>query len=223
MWRRPQQELLDEMIATGMEAVLVKVAAMGLDPARHLGKTIGAMRNRLVDLHAKFELHVCGEGGEYETLVLNCPLYKSRIVLDHAEVVIHSDDAFAPVGYLVIRAAHLERKDPLEYTAALQHALAAVRPSNHELAAVDSSMSTLPVIAADVAGPCLGGSAAGHGFFVMHGLTAPRETLESEVEAALATLLGILSQHSMSKENIVQIRLLVGFFQAGLSMGFISG
>ena len=30
LWRRDQQELLSEMISSGIEAVLVKVAAMGI-------------------------------------------------------------------------------------------------------------------------------------------------------------------------------------------------
>ncbi len=50
LWQRDQAELLAEMIAAGMEAVLIKVA-------------------------------VCGEGGEYETLTLDCPLFKQRITL----------------------------------------------------------------------------------------------------------------------------------------------
>ena len=26
-----------------------------------------------------YDLHVCGEGGEYETMTLDCPLFKRRI------------------------------------------------------------------------------------------------------------------------------------------------
>lgn len=31
--------------------------------------------------NAMYGLHVCGEGGEYETLTLDSPLFKQRIVL----------------------------------------------------------------------------------------------------------------------------------------------
>ena len=41
-------------------------------------------------------------GGEYESLTLDCPLFKKRIVIDQKEVVMHSDDAFAPVAYLKV-------------------------------------------------------------------------------------------------------------------------
>ena len=65
---------------------------------------------------------MCGEGGEFETLVLDCPLFKKQIVLygaefwlnadayyrDNTRKVIHSDDAFAPVAYLITQSYHLE-------------------------------------------------------------------------------------------------------------------
>ncbi|MCI02302.1 meiotically up-regulated protein 71-like protein, partial [Trifolium medium] len=37
LWKQDQSVLLNEMIANGIVAVTVKVAAMGLDPAKHLG------------------------------------------------------------------------------------------------------------------------------------------------------------------------------------------
>ena len=59
------------MIGAGVEAVLIKVASMGLD-AVHLGKSIAEMRPTLAALHERFGLHVCGEGGEYVGLSF-CP------------------------------------------------------------------------------------------------------------------------------------------------------
>ena len=38
------------------------------------------------DLNAKFDVHPCGEGGEYETFVLDCPLFKRKIVVKEKEV-----------------------------------------------------------------------------------------------------------------------------------------
>lgn len=40
MWHQPQQLLLQSMIAAGVHAVLVKVAAMGLHPGKHLGRSL---------------------------------------------------------------------------------------------------------------------------------------------------------------------------------------
>ena len=36
LWHQPQLKLLEDMIASGIEAVFVKVAAMGLKPQKHL-------------------------------------------------------------------------------------------------------------------------------------------------------------------------------------------
>eukprot|EP00079_Xenopus_tropicalis_P009126 XP_002932882.1 PREDICTED: diphthine--ammonia ligase isoform X1 [Xenopus tropicalis] len=110
LWRRKQEELLDEMISSGLKAILIKVAAFGLDPDKHLGKTLEDMRPYLKQLSDKYGVHVCGEGGEYETLTLDCPLFKKRIVVDSAEVTMHSNDAFAPVAYLRLSKLHLEDK-----------------------------------------------------------------------------------------------------------------
>jgi hypothetical protein len=49
LWQRDQGELLSEMIDAGMEAILIKVAGIGLKPM-HLGKTLAEMQPLLVDL-----------------------------------------------------------------------------------------------------------------------------------------------------------------------------
>lgn len=35
----------------------------------------------LFQLSAQYGVHVCGEGGEYETLTLDCPLFSKKIVV----------------------------------------------------------------------------------------------------------------------------------------------
>lgn len=88
------------MIDNGLEAVLIKVAGAGLTE-KHLGKSLAQMQPTLHKLarfvfllmrdpglnsmkcHQRdmFQTHVCGEGGEYETLTLNSVLFKQRIEL----------------------------------------------------------------------------------------------------------------------------------------------
>nr|XP_051678522.1 diphthine--ammonia ligase isoform X8 [Oryctolagus cuniculus] len=110
LWQRNQEDLLREMIASNVQAVIIKVAAFGLDPDKHLGKTLDQMEPILLELSKKYGVHVCGEGGEYETFTLDCPLFKKKIIVDSSEVVIHSADAFAPVAYLRFLELHLEDK-----------------------------------------------------------------------------------------------------------------
>ncbi|KAF9316151.1 ATP binding domain 4 [Podila horticola] len=109
LWQRDQEELLHEMAQAGVNAVLIKIAAMGLKK-QHLGQSIGDMFPHLCKMNQEFDLHICGEGGEYETITLDCPLFKKKIVVDESEIVIHSDDAFAQVAYLRFKQLHLEKK-----------------------------------------------------------------------------------------------------------------
>ncbi|KAI0776109.1 hypothetical protein BD413DRAFT_649402 [Trametes elegans] len=109
LWQRDQEELLSEMIEANLSAILIKVAGIGLT-AKHLGKTLAEMQPTLLKMNRLYGSHICGEGGEYETLTLDCPLYKSRINLDEVETVIHSDNDFATVAYLRIKKASLQPK-----------------------------------------------------------------------------------------------------------------
>ncbi|KAF7355433.1 Diphthine--ammonia ligase [Mycena sanguinolenta] len=84
LWQRDQGKLMAEMIAAGMEAILIKVAGIGLT-AKHLGNTLAQMEPTFIKLNNLYGAHICGEGGEYETLTLDCPLFKHRIVLIEVE------------------------------------------------------------------------------------------------------------------------------------------
>ena len=82
LWQRNQSELLKEMLDNNMKIVIVKVASLGLKPAELLGKEITPeMLTYFDSLKTSFGFNVCGEGGEYETFTLHCPLYKRTIVL----------------------------------------------------------------------------------------------------------------------------------------------
>ncbi|QDZ24659.1 diphthine--ammonia ligase [Chloropicon primus] len=108
MWRRDQSELLAEMVDNGLQSILIKVACLGLVPHKHLGKTIGQMQPKLEELSGQFGVHVCGEGGEYETLTLDCPLFKyGRIVVDKSRCVL--DDS-GEAGNFVVEEYHVEGK-----------------------------------------------------------------------------------------------------------------
>jgi diphthine-ammonia ligase len=53
LWQRDQADLLSEMIYAGMEAVVIKVAGIGLKP-NHLGKTLTEMQPTLIKLVTHF-------------------------------------------------------------------------------------------------------------------------------------------------------------------------
>ncbi|VDL78935.1 unnamed protein product [Nippostrongylus brasiliensis] len=97
--QRVEDELLNEMIARGLTAILIKVAAVGLNK-EHLGKKLSEMETTLDRLHSQYGVHPCGEGGEYESFVLDCPLFRKRILVEESQVITHQYDPVAPVHYL---------------------------------------------------------------------------------------------------------------------------
>uniref|UniRef100_A0AAG5CXW1 Diphthine--ammonia ligase n=1 Tax=Anopheles atroparvus TaxID=41427 RepID=A0AAG5CXW1_ANOAO len=111
LWRRDQTELLQEMIDCQVHAIIIKVAALGLMPDRHLGKSLKEMQPHLLLMRDKYGLNVCGEGGEYETFTLDCPLFRRRIVVDDVQTVISSADPVCPVGYLNFTKLRLVPKE----------------------------------------------------------------------------------------------------------------
>ncbi|KAK9831634.1 hypothetical protein WJX74_003462 [Apatococcus lobatus] len=109
MWRQPQAQLLQAMIDSGIHAILVKVAAIGLDPHRHLGKDLASVQPHLHKLNRLYGSNICGEGGEYETLAVGGPLFRhASILLDQWDVRLHSQDSVAPVGVLHPISFHLK-------------------------------------------------------------------------------------------------------------------
>lgn len=102
------------MIDCQVYAIIIKVAALGLIPDRHLGKSLKEMQPHLLNMKDKYGLNVCGEGGEYETFTLDCPLFKSRIVVDDVQTVISSADPVCPVGYLNFTKLRLVPKERTE-------------------------------------------------------------------------------------------------------------
>lgn len=109
LWKLDQGDLLLEMIEKDVKAILIKVAALGLNFS-HLGKYLEDIRPHLLLMEDKYGLNVCGEGGEFETLVLDCPLYKQSIQILESEIITHSKDDIAPVGFLNIKSAILVHK-----------------------------------------------------------------------------------------------------------------
>ncbi|MBW0470339.1 hypothetical protein O181_010054 [Austropuccinia psidii MF-1] len=114
LWQRNQDELLGEMIKASLESLLIKVASIGLMPG-HLGKTLKEMQPILQVLNSKYDVHICGEGGEYETFTTDCPLFQSKILLDKVQLIDHPESSpISPVAYLRLLSATLVSKPIIE-------------------------------------------------------------------------------------------------------------
>ena len=81
LWRVPQRECCDGC-ATRARRGLVKVAAMGLSPSKHLGASIADASEELCRIEDEYGSYCAGEGGEFETLVVDCPMFvRGRLAL----------------------------------------------------------------------------------------------------------------------------------------------
>jgi len=83
LWGEDPRELVEAMLEAGFEILIVQVAARGLDES-WLGRTLD--RAALADLEAlneEYGVHVLGEGGEFETLVVDGPHMDRRIELEY--------------------------------------------------------------------------------------------------------------------------------------------
>lgn len=66
--------MVQGMVDAGLHSIVVKVASLGLSQ-KHLGKSLAQLQPVLLGLADKFSCNACGEGGEYETLTLDGPMF----------------------------------------------------------------------------------------------------------------------------------------------------
>ncbi len=109
LWGKEPSTVVREEIAAGMDIRLVHLAAEPLD-ADLIGRRLDVplleeLIRRSRDVR---RLNVAGEGGEFETLVVDAPFFQRRLVIDEQEIVRQTDTT-----QLIVRKAHLAPKGAL--------------------------------------------------------------------------------------------------------------
>jgi predicted ATP pyrophosphatase (TIGR00289 family) len=105
LWHKNPLDILTEIVALKFDVIITGVYAYGLD-SEWLGRRIDdAAIKDLVELNRKYDVSLVGEGGEYETLVLDASLFKRRIKIIEAEKVWKDQN-----GYFLVKRAKLESK-----------------------------------------------------------------------------------------------------------------
>eukprot|EP01063_Lacrimia_lanifica_P014330 TRINITY_DN20949_c0_g1_i1.p1 TRINITY_DN20949_c0_g1~~TRINITY_DN20949_c0_g1_i1.p1 ORF type:complete len:655 (+),score=176.74 TRINITY_DN20949_c0_g1_i1:67-2031(+) len=138
LWQRDQDTYVAELVDEAFDVKLIKIASMGLT-RRHLGQSLSELQDYLMSLDY---CHSAGEGGEYESLVVDCPLFKTqRLELTDAVIVDISKDKFAPVAHMEFATALVDKEDP-----PVPITRAPLPPPQHSFR--------------DTAGICVGGDAA---------------------------------------------------------------
>jgi len=79
LWHKDEIKYLQELINNKFKVIITGVFAYPLDKS-WLGRLID---NKFIDdaktLKEKYKIHAAGEGGEFETFVLNCPLFEREL------------------------------------------------------------------------------------------------------------------------------------------------
>jgi len=79
LWHKDEIKYLNELIQNKFKVMIIGVFAYPLDNS-WLGKIIDKkFIEEVKELKNKYKIHAAGEGGEFETFVLNCPLFKKSL------------------------------------------------------------------------------------------------------------------------------------------------
>jgi len=85
LWHEDHLKLMNELIDLDFKVIIIGVYAYGFDKS-WLGKEINnETLEKLGEMNKKYQVSLVGEGGEYESLVLDAPIFKKRIEIIQAE------------------------------------------------------------------------------------------------------------------------------------------
>ncbi|MDF1534564.1 MAG: diphthine--ammonia ligase [Methanosarcinaceae archaeon] len=87
LWHIDQETEMRELLKLGYEFIFSSIAAYGLDKTWVGRRITNNDIDKLVRLNEKIGVNIAGEGGEFESFVLNAPMYKKRIEIRGYDVV----------------------------------------------------------------------------------------------------------------------------------------
>ena len=106
LWHKNQEEVMREIMENNFKIIFSSIAADGLDKT-WLNKIItNEDIDKLVKLNKRNGLNIALEGGEAESLVLDCPLFKKKIKIIKAKTIMENKCT----GRYVIEKAKLANK-----------------------------------------------------------------------------------------------------------------
>ena len=81
LWQIDQIQVLNELLENNFKVIIGGIAAYPFDES-WLGKELNKTTiNELNELKSKYQVNPSGEGGEFESLVLNAPCFKKEIII----------------------------------------------------------------------------------------------------------------------------------------------
>lgn len=109
LWRVDPERVLSDELSSGLKFMIVAAQSEGLD-ANWLGHTFdGPLLDRLFAAAKRHRFNAAGEGGEYETLVTDGPLFSKRVRVESYHVI----DGATSSYFVVDEAVLAERGGPV--------------------------------------------------------------------------------------------------------------
>lgn len=94
LWQKNEFEYLNELIKNDFEVVIIGIGAYPLGES-WLGRKINEkFIEDISELNKKYKIHPAGEGGEFETFVLNCPLFEYPLKIVNKEISKQGENSF---------------------------------------------------------------------------------------------------------------------------------
>ena len=87
LWKINPEDYLKQLIKEKFEVIITGIAADGLNES-FLGRKLD---NKLIEDFKKLKIHMGAEGGEYETFVLNCPLFKNKLKIKNQKKIMENE------------------------------------------------------------------------------------------------------------------------------------
>jgi diphthine-ammonia ligase len=79
LWHKDEVKYLQELIDNKFKIIIIGVAAYPLDQTWLNREINEQFIKEMIELKNKYKIHVAGEGGETESFVLDCPLFKKPL------------------------------------------------------------------------------------------------------------------------------------------------
>ncbi len=94
LWHKDEFEYLNELIKNKFKIIITAVAAYPLNE-KWLGREIDKkFINEVKELKEKYKIHPAGEGGEFETFVIDCPLFKKGLKIKSFKDFCEGENSF---------------------------------------------------------------------------------------------------------------------------------
>lgn len=101
-WGISEEEYMKELLSNGIEFIIISITSMGI-PHYLLGKVFDINDlERLIKLAERYGFNISFEGGEAETLAVNAPLFKYRLVVYGKGIVVSQFEGYFRVEKVVL-------------------------------------------------------------------------------------------------------------------------